>query len=86
MSRRPRDRADIFATAQIIPVIAAAFETYPELDISDVLALCVPALADALRAEFIEIRRATVNEVRARWNAGRDKRAGAIRQNQEPRS
>jgi hypothetical protein len=55
--RRPKDRADVFAETGIVPVIAAAFETYPELDVTKVLELCLPALAEGLRWEFRDIRR-----------------------------
>jgi hypothetical protein len=72
-TRRSKDRADIFAKTGIIPVIAAAFETYPELDVPEVLALCVPALAENLREEFYDVRRNLIEEIRRRLRL----RAGA---------
>ena len=39
----------------ILPVLVAAFETYPELDVEEVLALCVPALVERLAFELTEI-------------------------------
>jgi hypothetical protein len=47
--RNPKDRADVFVETWIIPTVAAAFETYPELDVAEVLKLCAPALAEELR-------------------------------------
>ena len=38
--RRPTDRAEIVVRTWIVPTIAAAFETYPELDVADVLDRC----------------------------------------------
>jgi len=36
----------------ILPTITAAFETYPELDVAEILQLCAPALEEALRREL----------------------------------
>jgi hypothetical protein len=48
-------QARIIVRTVILPVITAAFETYPELDIDEVLALCVPALVERLTFELTEI-------------------------------
>jgi hypothetical protein len=47
--------ARVIVRTVILPVIAAAFETYPELDIDEVLARCVPALVERLTFELTEI-------------------------------
>jgi hypothetical protein len=47
--------ARVIVRTAILPVIAAAFETYPELDVEEVLALCVPALVERLAFELTEI-------------------------------
>jgi hypothetical protein len=52
----PKDHADTFVETSIIPTVAAAFETYPELDVAEVLKLCVPALSEELRREFRDVR------------------------------
>jgi hypothetical protein len=46
-------RARVIVKTVILPVVAAAFETYPELDTDEVLALCAPALTDRL---FFELK------------------------------
>ena len=47
------DHVSIVVCTRIIPIMAAGFETYPELDVAEILALCQPALEVALREEFI---------------------------------
>jgi len=52
------DHAERIVRHGVLPIIAAAFETYPELTGDEILELCVPALADRLREEFrVERRR-----------------------------
>ena len=38
----------------ILPTIAAAFETHPELDVAEVLRVCEPALTYTLAHEFAD--------------------------------
>jgi hypothetical protein len=64
--RRPKDRADIFVATWIIPTVATAFETYPELDVAEVLKLCAPAPSQELRREFRDVREHLINEIRIR--------------------
>jgi hypothetical protein len=65
--RRPTDRAEIAVLTWIVPTVAAAFkETYPELDIANVLDRCVAALTERLREEFREERQQLIEEVRTR--------------------
>jgi hypothetical protein len=66
MSRRPKDCADIFVSTWIIPTIATALETYPELDVAEVLQLCAPALSQELRREFRDVRQHLIDEIRTR--------------------
>jgi hypothetical protein len=53
-SARTKSRSPAHAAAagivrsEIIPTIWAAFETYPELDVEEVLELCAPALIEVL--------------------------------------
>jgi hypothetical protein len=55
MRCRPKDRA------------AATFETYPELDVAEVLGLCVPALStDELAREMRDARQQLIAEIRKR--------------------
>lgn len=62
--RRPTDRAEIVVRTWIVPTIATAFkETYPELDVADVLGRCVTALTERLREEFREERQQLVEEI-----------------------
>lgn len=46
------DRVSVVVQTRIIPIIAVGFETYPELNVAKILALCQQALKDALREEF----------------------------------
>ena len=55
--RRPTDRAVIVVRTWIIPTIAAAFESYPELDVADVLDRCTAALTEKLLDEFADVQR-----------------------------
>jgi len=65
--RRPTDRAEIVVRTWIVSTIATAFkETYPELDVADVLDRCVTALAERLREEFREERQQLIEEIRTR--------------------
>jgi hypothetical protein len=64
--RRPTDRAEFVVRTWIVPTIAAAFETYPELDVADVLDRCVVALTERLREEFREERQQLIEEIRTR--------------------
>jgi hypothetical protein len=64
--RRPTDRAEIVVRTWILPTIAAAFETYQELDIAGVLDRCVAALTERLREEFHEERQQLIEEIRLR--------------------
>ena len=47
----------VAAVSRIIPTIAAAFETYPALDVADVLYRCTAALMEKLRDEFADVQR-----------------------------
>jgi len=47
----------VAAVSLIIQTIAAAFETYPELDVADVLDRCTAALTEKLRDEFADVQR-----------------------------
>jgi hypothetical protein len=47
----------VAAVSRIIPTIAAAFETYSELDVADVLNRCTAALTEKLRDEFADVQR-----------------------------
>jgi hypothetical protein len=47
----------VAAVSRIIPTIAAAFETYLELDVADVLDRCTAALMEKLRDEFADVQR-----------------------------
>jgi hypothetical protein len=49
------DRAAIVVRTWIMPIIASAFATYPELDVDEVLARCRVALEMRLREEFENI-------------------------------
>jgi hypothetical protein len=51
----PHVHARVIVRTVILPVIVAAFETYPELDIDEVLARCVPALVEQLTFKLTEI-------------------------------
>jgi|GraSoiStandDraft_29_1057270.scaffolds.fasta_scaffold1603968_2 hypothetical protein len=66
MPRRPEHRAASFVKRVIVPTIAAAFETYPELDVAEVLSLCVPALTDELAREMRDARQQLIQEIRKR--------------------
>src|SRR6516165_8401133 len=63
LERSRRDRCpDLIA-----PTIATAFkETYPELDVADVLDRCVTALTERLREEFRGERQQLIEEIRTR--------------------
>ena len=50
--KTPADRIAIIVQTRAILTTAASFETYPELDVTKILALCRQALEDALREEF----------------------------------
>ena len=50
--RTSRAQARAAVRSVIIPTIAAAFETYQELDVPDVLRRCEPCLVEALVTEF----------------------------------
>ena len=50
----------------IVPTITAAFETHPELDVAEVLNLCVPALTDELAREMRHARQQLIAEIRKR--------------------
>lgn len=58
------DHAAIVVRTWIIPIIASAFATYPELDVAEVLACCRVALETRLREEFEDVARTAANEVR----------------------
>ena len=47
----------VAAVSRIIPTIAAAFGSYPELDVADVLDRCTAALTEKLRDEFADVQR-----------------------------
>ena len=65
--RCSKDRAEIVVRTWIAPTIATAFkETYPELDVADVLDRCVMALTERLREEFREERQQLIEEIRTR--------------------
>jgi hypothetical protein len=64
--RRPTDRAEIVVRTWIVPTIAAACETYPELDVADVLDRCVAALTERLREAFRAERQQLIEEIRIR--------------------
>jgi hypothetical protein len=49
-----RDRARGIVRFSIFPTIAAGFETYPELDVAEVLRVCERALTDTLAQEFTD--------------------------------
>jgi len=59
-----KDRAEAAVRTWIVPTITAAFETYPELDVAEVLELCVSALSGELHQEFREERRQLIHEIR----------------------
>jgi hypothetical protein len=52
-AREPRSQAQAAAAGivrhEILPILAAGFETYPEKDVSEILTLCEPALIDVLQ-------------------------------------
>ena len=49
---KPQNRIAIIVETRVIPIIQAGFDTYPELNVSEILTLCQQALEDALREEF----------------------------------
>jgi hypothetical protein len=49
---KSQNRIVIIVQTRIVPIIQAGFDTYPELDVPEILALCRQALEDALREEF----------------------------------
>ena len=55
-------RARNFARHVITPTVAAPAETYPELSVAEILALCELALARDLAFEFEDACRETVRE------------------------
>jgi hypothetical protein len=61
-----RRAAASFVKHVIVPTITAAFETHPELDVAEVLNLCVPALADELAREMRHARQQLIAEIRKR--------------------
>jgi len=61
-----RRAAASFVKHVIVPTIAAAFETYPELDVAEVLSLCAPALTDELAREIRDARQQLIEEIRKR--------------------
>jgi hypothetical protein len=54
------DRATVVVRTWVLPTIAAAFENHPQLNVSEVLALCHTALEQRLREEFAGERRQAV--------------------------
>ena len=56
------DRAAIVVRTWIMPIIASAFATYPELDVAEVLACCRVALEMRLREEFENIAQQQARE------------------------
>jgi hypothetical protein len=66
-----RDAAATTVT-EINRTIAAAVETYPELDVAEILELCRPALEDLLRHSLRENTQATIREIRTRTRLTKD--------------
>jgi hypothetical protein len=62
-----------FARHVITPTVAAAAETYPELSVAEILALCEPALARDLTFELETACREAVSET-VRRPRGRSQR------------
>jgi hypothetical protein len=70
---RLQARARSFARHVITPTVAAAAETYPELSVAEILALCEPAIARELAFELESACRQAVRET-FRPTAGRSER------------
>jgi hypothetical protein len=64
--RRLIRRATLIVRHGVLPVLAAAFETYQELEVTAILDLCAPALADRLCEELRLQRQQLIEEIRAR--------------------
>jgi hypothetical protein len=60
-----RDPVEATVT-EINRTIEAKFETYPELDVGEILRLCRPSILDLLRRALRENTQATIHEVRTR--------------------
>jgi hypothetical protein len=61
-----RDPAAATTVTEINRTIAAAFETYPELDVAEILKLCRPALEHLQRRALRDRAQATIQEIRTR--------------------